>query len=138
MNNHSIAYPAPVRSDINAPLLDAWSRGELALQQCTACMHKVYFPRTLCPHCWSSELECKPLSGKGTIVSHSRIHKHVHAAFMHEPPTLLAEILLDEGWSMLARVVVPEGVSVSSGMRVELVPRTEALRFPLPTFALGE
>ena len=48
--------------------------------------------------------------------------------------TILAEITLDDGGAMLARVITSEPAAVASGMRVELVPMPEAARFPLPTF----
>jgi uncharacterized OB-fold protein len=127
-------YPQPTRSDINAPLLDAWKKGELHLQQCRHCDCKVYFPRTQCPQCWSVDLHWKRLSGKGKVVSYARVHKHLHPSFDDESPTLIAEVLLDEGWSMLARIVTSAGTDITSGMRLELVSLEEARRYPLPTF----
>lgn len=134
MNATTTQYPEPIRSDINAPMLDAWAKGELQLQQCQDCAHKVYFPRTQCPHCWSTKLEWKRLSGQGKVVSFAKVHKHVHASFAQESPVILAEILLDEGWSMLARLLATDSDGVDNGMLVELVSGDAADRFPLPTF----
>lgn len=134
MITSAIPYPAPVRSDINAPMLDAWKQGELHLQQCGVCDHKVYFPRTQCPHCWSVDLRWMPLSGRGKIVSYATVHKHVHPSFALEAPTILAEIRLDEGWTILARIIADEPNSVESGTLVELVGGQDAQRYPLPTF----
>ena len=127
-------YPRPTRTPANAPLLDAWARGELILQQCEACGAKVFFPRELCPGCWSPRLVWRPSPGRGTIVSFTRIHRQIHASFSAEPPTLLAEVKLDDGWLMLARVLAERNDAVASGTRVALVPLPEAARFPLPTF----
>jgi hypothetical protein len=71
-------------------------------------------------------------------VSFTRIHRHIHAAFAAEVPTLLAEVKLDDGWLMIARVLEANGDAVASGARVELVPMPEAARFPLPTFRAVE
>ena len=136
MSHLATPYPQPERNDFNAPMLDAWTRGELCLQQCKACHHKVYFPRLQCPECWSAELEWKALSGRGKIVSFAIVHKHVHASFAEEAPSVFAEILLDEGWPMLARVIADPPGKVKTGMQVELVPAAQAGRFPLPTFQL--
>lgn len=133
-----VEYPQPTRTPANAPMLDAWARGELSLQQCEACGSKVWFPRELCPACWSPKLAWKPSAGKGVIVSWTRIHRHIHAAFAPEAPTYLAEVKLDDGWLMMARVLVGEGREIESGARVEPVPMPEAARFPLPTFRLAE
>jgi uncharacterized OB-fold protein len=133
-----VAYPQPTRTPANADLLDAWAHGELVLQQCEDCAAKVFFPRELCPNCWSPRLAWRPSPGKGTIVSFTRIHRHIHAAFAEEAPTLLAEVKLDDGWLMIARVLASNADRVTSGMRVELVPMPEAARFPLPTFSVVE
>jgi uncharacterized protein len=127
-------YPQPTRTPANAPLLDAWARGELLLQQCEDCAAKVFFPRELCPSCWSPRLAWRPSSGAGTIVSFTRIHRHIHAAFSAEAPTMLAEVRLDDGWLMIARVLAERQEAVATGTRVELVPMPQASRFPLPTF----
>jgi len=133
-----LEYPQPTRTPANAPLLDAWARGELVLQQCEECAAKVFFPRELCPACWSPRLAWKASSGRGTVVSFTRIHRHIHAAFAAEVPSLLAEVQLDDGWLMLARVLATKPDAVASGTRVELVPLPEAARFPLPTFRAVE
>jgi uncharacterized protein len=131
-------YPQPTRTPANAPLLDAWARGELLLQQCEACAAKVFFPRELCPACWSPRLAWKASPGTGTIVSFTRVHRHIHAAFAAEVPTLLAEVKLDDGWLMIARITASHPGKVASGTRVELVPMPEAARYPLPAFRAVE
>lgn len=138
MNTTSVPYPVPTRSEINAPMLDAWEKGELHLQRCGECDHKVYFPRTQCPNCWSTKLEWTHLTGKGKVVSFAKVHKHVHASFAMESPTVLAEILLDEGWSILARVVTENLDDIMNGMPIELVSNDRANQFPLPTFSPRE
>lgn len=127
-------YPQPARSEANAPLLDAWQRGELAIQQCDACSAQLWFPREMCPACWSTRLSWRRSSGSGTIVSFTRVHRQIHPAFAAEVPTVFAEIALDDGPAMLARVVTAAPEDVVTGMRVELLPMPDATRYPLPTF----
>lgn len=131
-------YPQPTRTAANAPLLDAWARGELSLQQCEECQAKVFFPRELCPGCWSPRLAWRDSPGTGRIETFTVIHRHIHPAFAGEVPTLLAEIALDDGWLMIARLLAKDPRSVATGMRVELVPMPEAARYPLPTFRAVE
>lgn len=130
-------YPQPTRTATNAPLLDAWQRGELLIQRCGNCRAQVFFPREMCPVCWSIRLEWGKSTGTGRIVSFTRIHRHLHPAFASETPTILAEVALDDGAVMLARVVTGERESVASGMRVELLSMPQAARYPLPTFRLA-
>jgi uncharacterized OB-fold protein len=134
MDTPNPEYPQPTRTPTNAPLLDAWQRGELLIQHCDDCRAQVFFPREMCPTCWSTRLTWRASRGVGRIVAFTRVMRHIHPAFAAEAPTVLAEIVLDDGATMLARVVTGEPDKVASGMRVELVPAPDAARYPLPTF----
>ncbi len=127
-------YPQTRPTITNAPLLEGWKRGELMLQHCGDCKAVIFFPRELCPQCWSDKLEWKRSNGRGKIVSFARVYKHVTPPFAEEAPTILAEIALADGVAMMARVATTDVAAVSSGMAVELVPMPEAARYPLPTF----
>ena len=127
-------YPQPRLTPTNAPLIEGWQRGELMLQHCADCHAIIFFPREMCPHCWSTNLAWKRSTGRGKIVSFARVHKHVTAPFAAEAPTILAEIALADGGAMMARVATGAPESIASGMEVELVPMPEAAQFPLPTF----
>jgi uncharacterized OB-fold protein len=127
-------YPEPTLTSTNAPLIEGWRRGELMLQHCNQCHEVIFFPRHMCPQCWSIEIEWKRSSGRGKIVSYSQVYSQVAAPFAAEAPTLLAEIALDDGGAMLARVISSDPAAIKSGMRVELLPMPEAARYPLPTF----
>jgi uncharacterized OB-fold protein len=104
------------------------------LQRCDDCAADVFFPREMCPVCWSTRLSWRRSSGNGKIVSFTRVHRHIHPAFANETPTIFAEIVLDDGGAMLARVITTAPDAIRSGMRVELLPLPAAARFPLPTF----
>ena len=130
----SPAYPEPTLTETNRPLIEAWQRGQLVLQHCADCGLIVFFPRASCPRCWSEALEWKRSSGDGAIVSYSRVYSHVTEPFASESPIVFAEIALDGGGAVLARVVTAEPDPVESGMRVELVQMPEAARYKLPTF----
>jgi uncharacterized protein len=130
------AYPQP-REDIdNAAFLAGWRRGELVIQRCRDCGTAFFYPRPLCPHCWSAELADETSAGRGTIVSYAAIERPNDPAFNGETPILLAEVRLSEGASLLARIVGCRREDVSSGVEVELPPFEVAARYPLPVFRL--
>ena len=132
-----MSYPEPTLTDTNRPLIEGWKRGELMLQHCAACSHVIFFPRALCPHCWSTQLEWKKHSGSGRVVSSSRVYSHVTEPFVNESPVTLAQIELDDGGAMLARIVeVPQEADIRTGTAVELVPMPQAARYTLPTFRM--
>lgn len=130
------AYPPVRRTPENAPMLDAWQgRGEILLQHCDGCGAYLFYPRAVCPTCWSELADWLKACGKGKVVSFSVIHKGLPDVFMAEAPIVLAEIKLSEGVVMIARVVIAsDPASVTSGMAVEALPVREARTYPLPTF----
>ena len=127
-------YPQPRPTATNAPLIEGWQRGELMLQHCADCREIIFFPRDMCPRCWSTNLAWKRSSGGGKIVSFSLVYKHVTAPFAAEAPTVLAEIALTGGGAIMARVATGAPAAIQSGMQVELVSMPDAAQFPLPTF----
>ena len=130
------AYPQPTLTPTNRPLIEAWQRGELMLQHCGACAEVIFFPRDICPRCWSSEIKWQKYSGRGRVVSYSHVYSHVTEPFAAESPITFAEIELEGGGAMLARVIVSDRASIAAGVAVALVPMPEAARYPLPTFRL--
>ncbi|HZP77794.1 MAG TPA: OB-fold domain-containing protein [Pseudolabrys sp.] len=130
--------PQPRETPTNAPMLKAWrDDSALALQRCEDCGKAIFYPRSLCPHCWSSRLTWFRASGRGTIVSFSRIHRGLPEVFQARAPIVLAEIALAEDVRMIARVITADAAGVRSGMAVRLVPREQAQLYPLPTFEPG-
>jgi len=128
------SYPQPSITDTSRPLVEAWRRGELALQRCADCAETIVVPRELCPRCWSTKLCWSTRSGKGRIVTAAQVYSHVTPPFADETPVIFAEIELDEGGIMLARVIAADASSACSGCAVTLVTMPEASRYPLPTF----
>ncbi|TEA78915.1 Zn-ribbon domain-containing OB-fold protein [Allopusillimonas ginsengisoli] len=116
----------------NRTYLEGWKNGSLMLQQCAGCHAMIFYPRPMCPHCWSDSLSWIKASGRGRVVSYSMIHRPNHPSFNDETPIALAEIVLEEGPTLLARVLSQD---VKSGMAVELANDPESVaRYPLPIF----
>jgi uncharacterized OB-fold protein len=61
-----------------------------------------------------------------------------HPAFNAEVPIILAEVELQEGATMLARILCADPDRIQTGLAVETLPRAEAARYPLPTFRLKD
>ncbi len=134
LNRHT-GKSAVRETETNSPMLEAWrGQGVLMLQRCEACSEAIFYPRSVCPKCWGDRLAWFRASGKGSIVSFSRVHRGLPPKFEAEVPIVLAEIRLDEGALMIARVVTGDPAAVASGDVVELVSPDAAKRFDLPTF----
>jgi uncharacterized OB-fold protein len=139
MTESASAYPQPRADADNGPFLDAWqARGALVLQACAACGAIIYYPRPLCPACWSDRLEWCEVEGRGTVVSFALVHRPNHSSFFDEVPIVLAEIALAAGPRMLGRIVGAPAKAVRSGAAVVTLDPGDARRYPLPTFRLAD
>lgn len=137
MSTDRPSYPQPQEDAVNAPFLAAWRKGVLALQRCKGCGKAIYYPRAMCPFCWSADLEWFEASGRGEVVSHSLVWRPNDESFLPEVPIVLVEVELAEGALMLTRVVGADREKARGGAAVTLVPMPEAARYPLPTFRLA-
>ena len=132
------SYPKPREDADNAAFLAAWRNGELLIQHCNGCGKSVFYPRPICPHCWSDRLENRRATGRGKIVSYSLVHRPNDPAFKDEVPIVLAEVALAEGALILARLVSCDAAKVTSGLAVVLPPPDVCARYPLPVFHLAD
>ncbi|MDF2810082.1 MAG: hypothetical protein K0S56_1113 [Microvirga sp.] len=129
-------YPRPQEDEDNRPLLNGWREGRLMLQQSRSGGPFFFYPRPICPYTGSTDLIWAEASGRGRLVSFSVVMRPNHPSFNDEVPIVLAEIALDEGATLLARIITDDVDSVKSGAAVELLPMLDAARYPLPTFRL--
>lgn len=130
-----MSLPQPRETPTNAPMLAAWrDHGRLALQRCEDCGKAIFYPRSACPHCHGAALSWFTATGLGRIVSFSRVHRGLPEAFQAEAPIVLAEIALDDGVLMIARLVTADPAAIATGQPVRLVTAGDAARYPLPTF----
>jgi uncharacterized OB-fold protein len=130
-------YPRPFEDEDNRALLEGWREGKLMLQKSRAGGPAFFYPRPVCPYTGSMDLEWFQASGRGTIVSYSLVLRPNHPSFNEEVPIILAEVALEEGATLLTRIIAEDAAVVKSGDAVELLPMPDASRYPLPTFRLA-
>jgi len=132
------SYPSPREDADNAVFLSNWRQGRLVIQSCVACGKSIFYPRPMCPYCWSDRIETREASGRGRIVSYSLVQRPNDPAFNDEVPIILAEVELTEGVSLIARIVDCDAQAVRSGRQVKLPVKATCIRYPLPVFQLAE
>ncbi len=76
--------------------LQAAGRGELVLQQCTACERLRYPIGNACPLCTALEWRWSPVSGRGAIYSYEVVTHPIHPSFRAVVPYVLALVELGE------------------------------------------
>jgi hypothetical protein len=85
------------------PFWDGISAGELRLQRCADCSRTVFYPRVVCPHCFSDRLSWFTASGTGTVYSYT-VARRPSGEFAAQAPFTIALIDLEEGPRMLSRI----------------------------------
>ncbi|MCB1474890.1 MAG: OB-fold domain-containing protein [Rhodobiaceae bacterium] len=85
-------------------------RDELSVGHCNGCGEVHYYPRAICPFCFSDDTALKAVSGRGEVLSYSIISRG--------EPYVLALVTLEEGVSMLTNIVTDDPGAVFCGMKV--------------------
>jgi uncharacterized OB-fold protein len=96
------------------PYWEAAARGELLLKRCQSCGAAHFYPRVLCPFCFSDKTEWLRAAGMGTIYSFSVMRRA-------EQPYAIAYVTLDEGPTMMTNIVDCDLDAIRIGQRVRLV-----------------
>ena len=97
-----VLHGAPEESE---PFFDAAREGRLLIQQCTACGEHQFYPRKICIHCGSPDVEWVEASGTGTVHTFTVIHQQGMPGWRDEVPYVAAIIDLEEGVRMTSNVV---------------------------------
>ncbi len=123
--------PRPEPTEISRPYWEGCARHELLLQWCRACGKPQFYPRSICVHCGSSELEWRRASGRGVVYSFSVVHRAPEATL--PVPYVVALVDLDEGVRMMTNIVEcpPEEVRVGQGVEVTFDDLGEGASVPV-------
>ena len=111
------------------PEIQPWSRQfwegtkqhKLLIQKCKDCSAKIFYPRKICPECWSPNLSWTESSGRGKVYSYSVTMAGVEERFTEDLPFILALVDLEEGIRMMTNIINCKPEEVSIGMDVEVV-----------------
>lgn len=113
-----LQVPGPTATPLTQPFWDAAAKGELIIQRCRSCEQAVFYPRALCPHCWSDSLGWVSASGSGRLKSFSQIWKPGHPGWIPAAPYYVGLVELAEGPTMLSHILAPSGsLSVGDALR---------------------
>jgi uncharacterized OB-fold protein len=122
-------FPTPEADPDTEAFWAAAKQGKLMLGSCKSCGEKHYYPRGMCPHCGSSNVELTQASGKGEIYSWSVLRRA-------QPPYAIAYVTLEEGPTMMTNIIEADLDSLSIGQKVVLKfsPTENPDGPPVPTF----
>ena len=97
--------PIPSNGDLTKPFWEAAKRGEFIIPYCNSCSTLFFYPREVCPNCFSKDLDWKKMSGKGHVYTYTHVRQAVHPSFQSANGHIYAIVQLDEGPK------IPSGIS---------------------------
>jgi uncharacterized OB-fold protein len=115
-----VSRPTPHPSPVTRPFWEACARHELVLQRCAACSSAVFYPRSVCPACGSSELTWVPAGGFGTLHTYTVARRPTHRKLADRVPYVIAIVELDEGPRLTSTVVGTDPDDLTIGSRVQV------------------
>lgn len=126
--------PIPEPDPHSKPFWDGAKAGKLMLPRCTDCNRAHWYPRLICPHCHSMNIEWFEASGNGTIHTFAVQHR-AFGGWADEVPFVTAYIDLNEGDRMFTVLrgvdpTKPETIKIGSPVRVEFEAATEDVSIP--------
>lgn len=105
--------PAPGTNVENQPYFDAAAQGKLLVKHCTGCGRNHFYPRAICPHCFSPATEWHESRGQGAIYSFSVMRRVPQ-------PYAIAYVQLDDGVTAMSNIVDCDLNALAIGQRVKV------------------
>ena len=128
--------PMPKATPVSKEFWEGINRHEFLIQKCIACGQNIFYPRTHCTKCMSTDLKWIKSSGRGKIYSFTIVRQALLPAFFSEVPYVLAVIELEEGPHLLTNIVSTDIDKVKIGANVVVVYDEIAPQVILPKFKL--
>ncbi len=96
--------PKPLIDDDSRPFWEGVKNHKLMIQWCKDCKKYIFYPRIICPHCYSEDVSWVEASGQGRIHSYTVVHRTI-PPFNEQTPFVVGIIELIEGVRMISRIV---------------------------------
>jgi uncharacterized OB-fold protein len=121
--------PAPAINVESKPFWDAAEQGKFLIKRCKACGQAHWYPRAICPHCFSSDTVWEESPGEGVIYTYSVMHRNTPV------PYAIAYVNLDEGPAVLTNIIDYDASTLKIGARVKVKWTPTEGGSPVFTFA---
>lgn len=125
--------PIPEVTPETEQFWNAASEGRLLLRECQECGLIYHYPRTLCPDCFSEDVDWIEATGTGEVYSYS-VAETMTGWPESKLPLVVAYVELDEGPRMLTNVdCTPDVVTISTRVEVKFID-VEVVDVAIPVF----
>ncbi len=126
--------PVPQTNPWSEPFWKAAREEKLIIQKCDDCGYNIFYPRLICPSCFSRNIDWIETSGRGTVYAFTVVENNAPSAFLEDMPFVVAIIRLDEGVQMLSNIVDCDPEEVFCEMPVKVTFKKLNEEFTLPVF----
>ncbi|MGB1990016.1 MAG: Zn-ribbon domain-containing OB-fold protein, partial [Cycloclasticus pugetii] len=92
-----------------------------SLPKCQDCQEFHFFPRVVCPHCGSFNLEWTAVSGKGEVYSTTTVRRKPERGGNYN----VCHVILEEGPRLMSRVEGVDPLDVKIGDQVSAVIKND-------------
>jgi uncharacterized OB-fold protein len=127
MQSQERKIQAPQPNPETKAFWDAAVQGKLMIGKCGACGKLHYYPRAVCPFCFSDRTELQQASGDGVIYSYSVMRRA-------PIPYAIAYVTLAEGPTMMTNIVDCDLDQIRISQKVKLVFKPTDGGPPVPMF----
>jgi uncharacterized OB-fold protein len=126
--------PLPDTRNAGKEFWIAAAAGDLLVPHCKACKKNFWYPRPLCPHCGSDQVDWVKSSGKGSIHTFTVVRQSGDPYFKTKVPYAVAMVELAEGPRILTNLVDCDVDALKVGMRVAVCFEAVAGGIAIPLF----
>ena len=125
----------PIPTPETKPFWDGMKEGELRVQYCLDCDRYYFYPRPVCRHCLSRNVEWRAVSGRGRLHTFTVSYRASRNA-PFPAPFVIAVVELDEGPRIMTNLVEvePDPATLRCDMPVEVVFDAVSDDVTLPRF----
>jgi hypothetical protein len=127
MQSQERKIQAPVPNLETQGFWDACAQGKLMIGKCSVCGKAHYYPRALCPFCFSDQTELQQASGNGVIYTYSVMRRT-------PVPYAIGYVTLAEGPTIMTNIVDCDLDQIRIGQPVRLVFKPSDGGPPVPMF----
>lgn len=127
---------APVPDEVTHEWWEATRESRLLLQECNGCKHVQHYPRVMCVSCGGFDLAWITCNGRGVVDSFTVVHRAPHPDL--ETPYVIARIRLDDGPTLVSRIVDSDETELSCETRVSLDWQEISGGYRLPVFRIEQ
>ncbi|MEQ9464114.1 MAG: OB-fold domain-containing protein [Haliea sp.] len=113
--------PVPRPTSISQPFWDGLRHRRIVVPRCDHCDGWIFYPRRHCPHCCSTALTWRQVSGRATLCSFTIARIPTLPVFAQPAPQNLAIVTLAEGFNMNSALVGVEPDAMRIGMALQPV-----------------